>query len=116
LRASSILPTNFLVILLVGSFLAVWPLLSVASNDLSAALADFGKGTAIGLFNAAGAIASAAGAIIGGAVAVRFGYPSVGLFAAVGIAAALTFVFHLWRLEKAATAPAAMDLPLRRSF
>ncbi|HZD49394.1 MAG TPA: hypothetical protein VE178_11680, partial [Silvibacterium sp.] len=100
MRASSILPTNFLVILLVGSFLAVWPLLSVASNDLSAALAEFGKGTAIGLFNAA-AIASAAGAIIGGAVAVRFGYPSVGLFAAVGIAAALTFVFHLWRLEKA---------------
>ena len=113
--SSATLLTSLLVIPLFGSFQGIWPLLSVASNDLSAALADFGKGTAIGLFNAAAAIASAAGAIIGGAVAVRFGYPSVGLFAAVGIAVALTFVFHLRRLEKAATAPAAPDLPVRKT-
>jgi len=52
-------------------------------------LAPFGKGAALGLFNAAAAIASAGGAIAGGAVAERFGYPSASLFAACGTAVAL---------------------------
>jgi MFS transporter, DHA1 family, tetracycline resistance protein len=97
---STVLPALLPVIILFGSFQGIWPLLSVASNDLSAVLVHFSKGTAIGLFNAAAAIASAAGAIIGGVVADRFGYPSVGLFAALGIALALLFVLHLRRLER----------------
>ena len=67
-----------------GFFQGIWPLLSVASNDLAAALAPIGEGTAMGLFNAAAAAASALGAIAGGAVAERFGYESVNLFAAAG--------------------------------
>jgi MFS transporter, DHA1 family, tetracycline resistance protein len=86
-----------LVVILFGSFQGIWPLLSVASNDLSATLAPFGKGAALGLFNAAAAIASAGGAIAGGAVAERFGYPSASLFAACGTAVALAFVFSLSR-------------------
>jgi MFS transporter, DHA1 family, tetracycline resistance protein len=86
-----------LVVVLFGSFQGIWPLLSVASNDLSAALAPFGKGAALGLFNAAAAIASAGGAVAGGAVAERFGYPSASLFAACGTAVALACVFSLSR-------------------
>jgi MFS family permease len=86
-----------LVVILFGSFQGIWPLLSVASNDLSATLAPFGKGAALGLFNAAAAIASAGGAIAGGVVAEKFGYPSASLFAACGTAVALAFVFSLSR-------------------
>jgi predicted MFS family arabinose efflux permease len=51
-------------------FQGIWPLLSVASNDLAAELAPIGEGTAMGLFNAAAAAASALGAITGGAVPI----------------------------------------------
>ena len=78
-----------------GAFQAIWPLLSVASNDMSAALAPFSEGTAMGLFNAAAAIASASGAIIGGAMADRFGYPSASLLAAAIIAIAFVLVLRL---------------------
>jgi DHA1 family tetracycline resistance protein-like MFS transporter len=82
-------------ILLFGLFQGIWPLLSVASNDLSAALAPCGEGVAMGLFSAAAAIASAGGAITGGAIADRLGYPSVSLFAAVGTAISFACMFHL---------------------
>jgi MFS family permease len=95
-----------LVVILFGSFQGIWPLLSVASNDLSATLAPFGKGAALGLFNAAAAIASAGGAIAGGAVAERFGYPSASLFAACGTAVALACVFSLSRRPSSSGAPA----------
>ena len=62
------------VLLLYGLFQGIWPLLGVASNDLAADLAPFGEGTAMGLFNAAAAIASALGAVVGGAVADMFGF------------------------------------------
>jgi MFS family permease len=100
---SNVIPAILPVIILFGSFQGIWPLLSVASNDLSAVLADFSKGTASGLFNAAAAVASAAGAILGGVVADRFGYSSVGLFAALGIAVALMVVLRLRRIERGAT-------------
>jgi MFS transporter, DHA1 family, tetracycline resistance protein len=83
------------VIVLVGLFQGIWPLLSVAANDLSAALAPFGEGMAMGLFSAAAAVASAGGAIAGGAVADHFGYPSTCLFAAAGTAVALACILHL---------------------
>jgi DHA1 family tetracycline resistance protein-like MFS transporter len=91
-----------LVVVLFGSFQGIWPLLSVASNDLSASLAPFGKGAALGLFNAAAAIASAGGAIAGGAVAQRFGYSSASLFAAGGTAMALACVLSLSRRRRPA--------------
>jgi MFS family permease len=73
----------------------IWPLLSVASNDLAAELAPIGKGTRMGLFNAAAAAASALGAITGGAVADRFGYESVNVFAAAGALLSLLWVLPL---------------------
>ena len=79
----------------VGIFQGIWPLLSVASNDLAAELAPIGEGTAMGLFNAAAAIASALGAIAGGAVADRFGYGSVNVFAAAGALLSLLCVLRL---------------------
>ena len=78
-----------------GLFQGIWPLLSVASNDLAAELAPIGEGTAMGLFNAAAAAASAVGAIAGGAVADRFGYESVNLFAAAGALLSLVCVWPL---------------------
>ena len=78
-----------------GAFQGIWPLLSVASNDMSAALAPFSEGTAMGLFNAAAAIASASGAIVGGAMAYKFGYPSASLLAAAIIAIAFVLVLRL---------------------
>jgi MFS family permease len=83
------------VIILFGVYQGIWPLLSVASNDLAAGLAPFGEGAAMGLFNAVAAIASAVGAVVGGKVADMFGYPAVSLFAAVGALLALACVVRL---------------------
>jgi MFS family permease len=85
------------VIILFGLYQVIWPLLSVASNELAAGLAPFGEGAAMGLFNAVAAIASAFGAIIGGKVADVFGYPAVSLFAAAVALAALACVAALRR-------------------
>jgi hypothetical protein len=79
----------------VRPFPGIWPLLSVASNDLAAELAPIGEGAAMGLFNAAAAAASALGAITGGAVADRFGYESVNVFAAAGALLSLLCVLPL---------------------
>ena len=83
------------VIVAFGLFQGIWPLLSVASNDLAAELAPIGEGTAMGLFNAAAAAASALGAIAGGAVADRFGYESVNVFEAAGALLSLLCVLPL---------------------
>jgi predicted MFS family arabinose efflux permease len=77
------------VLLIYGLFQGIWPLLGVAANDLAADLAPFGEGTAMGLFNAAAAIASALGAVVGGVVADLFGFTSVPVLAAIGASIAL---------------------------
>jgi len=94
------------VFILFGLYQGIWPLLSVASNDLAAELAPFGEGAAMGLFNAVAAIASAAGAIAGGVVADRFGYPAVSLFAAIGVGAAFACVVALGRRSNRVAASA----------
>ncbi len=96
------------VVALYGSFQGIWLLLSVALNDMSAALAPFSKGAAMGLFNAAAAIVSAA--IVGAAMADKFGYSSASLLAAAGTAAAFLCVF---RLKVPAEPAAAIDAPTR---
>jgi predicted MFS family arabinose efflux permease len=78
----------------------IWPLLSVASNDLAAGLAPFGEGAAMGLFNAVAAIASALVAIAAGKVADMFGYSAVSLFAALGALLALACVTVLVRTRR----------------
>jgi MFS family permease len=93
------------VIILFGLYQGIWPLLSVASNDLTAGLAPFGEGAAMGLFNATAAIASAVGAVLGGKVADDFGYPAVSLFA--GGVAILALACVLALLRRGASAAAA---------
>jgi MFS family permease len=95
------------VILLFGLYQGIWPLLSVASNDLAAGLAPFGEGAAMGLFNAAAAIASAIGALSGGAIADQFGYGAVSLFAAAVALLALACLVPLSRGQGAAAAAVA---------
>lgn len=94
------------VIILFGLYQGIWPLLSVASNELAAGLAPFGEGAAMGLFNATAAIASAVGAVAGGAVADRFGYGAVSLFAAAVALLAMACVVPLSRGCRAAPAAA----------
>jgi len=101
------------VIVLFGLYQGIWPLLSVASNDLAAGLAPFGEGAAMGLFNAAAAIASAVGAVAGGKVADSFGYPAVSLFAAAVAVLALTCVWGLSRSMQGQGGVAPLDPPLR---
>ncbi len=74
-------------ILLAALFQAVWPLLGVASNDLAASLAPFGRGVAIGVFNAVGALSSGIGALLAGLMAELFGYQHV-----IGLAAGMALV------------------------
>lgn len=100
------------VVVFYGAFQGIWPLLSVASNDMSAALAPFSEGTAMGLFNAAAAVASASGAIIGGAIAERFGYPSSSLLGAAIIAIALVLALRLGMGSRSKTV--APDQPPQR--
>lgn len=65
---------------------------------MSAALASFSEGT--GLFSAAAAIASASGAIVGGAMAEKFGYPSASLLGAVIVAIALVLILRLGKGQR----------------
>jgi predicted MFS family arabinose efflux permease len=95
------------VIILFGLYQGIWPILSVASNDLAAGLAPFGEGAAMGSFNAAAAIASAVGAVAGGKVADMFGFPAVCLFAATVAALALACATALARRGGAAAVAAA---------
>jgi predicted MFS family arabinose efflux permease len=64
-------------------FQGIWPLVSVSSNDLAAGLAPFGEGRAIGLFTAVGAVGSALGSIVGGAIVDVSGYGVMLLFGAL---------------------------------
>jgi MFS family permease len=73
-------------------FQGIWPLLSVASNEMVTSHSPFGEGPSIGLFNAVAAVASGLGAIAGGAIADKFGYTAVPVFAAIALLLALTTV------------------------
>ncbi len=83
------------VIVLLGLYQCIWPVLSVSSNDLAASLAPFGEGAAMGLFSAATAIGSALGAVAGGGLADMAGYPAVIMFAAIGVSLSPAFILKL---------------------
>ena len=54
-----------------------WPLLSVAGTDLGASLTPFSEGAAVGLLNAALALATALGIICSGPLVGRWGYATI---------------------------------------
>jgi len=67
-----------------------FPLISVASTALTAALAPAGRGRALGLNNSATAAASAVGSVASGLLADKFGFAAVPLAAGIVLLAALT--------------------------
>lgn len=75
----------------VGFLLIVlaWPLLSVSGTDLAARLTPFSEGEAVGLLNAALALATAIGTILSGPLIHRWGYETIPLTALAGLAISL---------------------------
>jgi len=66
-----------------------WPLLSVSGTDLGARLTPLSEGAAVGLLNAALALATAVGIVLSGPVVAHWGYGTIPATALVGLAAAL---------------------------
>lgn len=66
-----------------------WPALSVAGTGLAAQLSPFSEGAAMGLFNAALALATVIGAFASGPLIAAFGYQALALSGLVGIGFAI---------------------------
>jgi MFS family permease len=66
-----------------------WPVLSVSGTDLAARLTPFSEGAAVGLLNAALALATAIGTIISGPLVHHWGYGTVPVTALAGLAVSL---------------------------
>lgn len=62
-----------------------WPLLSVAGTDLAASLTPFSEGAAVGLLNAALALATALGIVCSGPLVARWGYVTIPATALAGL-------------------------------
>lgn len=85
-----------------GLIVIAWPILSVSGTDLAARLAPFSEGAAMGLFNAALALATVIGAFASGPLMAAFGYRSIAVMALVGIG--LSIVLG-WKLTPHAFTP-----------
>ena len=81
------LPVPKTVIALLGFALIIlaWPLQSIAGMTLTARLTPFSQGSAMGLFNASGAIATVLGTFLGGPLVAAIGYPILSIMALGGI-------------------------------
>ncbi len=77
---------NFLFIVL------AWSLLSVAGTEMTSELSRSNEGEGLGLYNAATSIAGVLGAVLGGALADRFGYSAIQIFALISIGLGLVIV------------------------
>jgi MFS family permease len=73
-----------------------WPLLSVSGTDLGARLTPFSEGAAVGLLNAALALATALGIVVSGPLVAHWGYETIPATALVGLTAALWLGIHTW--------------------
>lgn len=81
-----------------------WPILSVSATDLAARLAPFSEGAAMGLFNAALALATVIGAFASGPLIASFGYQSIAAMGLLGIVFASAVA---WRLQLPVTSSSA---------
>jgi MFS family permease len=81
-----------------------WPLLSVSGTDLGARLTPFTEGAAVGLLNAALALATAVGIVVSGPLVAHWGYEAIPATALAGLAAALWLGIHTWRQGRDARA------------
>jgi MFS family permease len=66
-----------------------WPLLSVSGTDLGVRLTPFSEGAAVGLLNAALALATAVGIVFSGPLVAHWGYKTIPATALAGLVAAL---------------------------
>jgi MFS family permease len=66
-----------------------WPILSVSGTALAAQLASFSEGAAMGLFNAALALATVIGAFASGPLMTAFGFWSIAVMGLIGIGFAI---------------------------
>ncbi len=66
-----------------------WPGLSVSVTDLGASLTPFSEGAAVGLLNAALALATALGIVVSGPLVARWGYETIPATAIAGLAVSL---------------------------
>jgi predicted MFS family arabinose efflux permease len=73
-----------------------WPLLSVSGTDLGARLTPFSEGAAVGLLNAALALATAVGIVFSGPLVAHWGYKTIPVTAIAGLAAALLLAIGTW--------------------
>ncbi|HEX5464292.1 MAG TPA: MFS transporter [Burkholderiales bacterium] len=85
-----------------GVIVFAWPILSVSGTDLAARLAPFSEGAAMGLFNAALALATMIGAFVSGSLMASFGYRSIAVMGLLGIGLAIVLG---WRLMPHTDAP-----------
>lgn len=70
-----------------------WSALSVSGTALAARLLPGGEGEALGLYNAATAVAGVLGAALGGGLAARWGYAAAPALAVLGVAIGLALTF-----------------------
>ena len=82
-----------------------WPLLSVSGTDLGARLTPFSEGAAVGLLNAALALATAVGIVFSGPLVAHWGYQTIPATALVGLAASLLLAMSTWRQSRDALDP-----------
>ena len=73
-----------------------WPLLCVSWTDLGARLTPFSEGAAVGLLNAALALATAVGIVFSGPLVAHWGYKTIPVTAIAGLAAALFLGINTW--------------------
>jgi MFS family permease len=83
--------TNHTLLGVLGFVLIVvsWPVLSVSGTDLAARLTPFSEGAAVGLLNAALALATAIGTIIIGPLVHQWGYGTIPVMALLGLVISL---------------------------
>ena len=71
-----------------------WPLLSVSGTDLGARLTPFSEGAAVGLLNAALALATAAGIVLSGPLVAHWGYATIPATALAGLLLSLLLAIN----------------------
>lgn len=82
-----------------------WPPLSVSGTDLAARLTPFSEGAAVGLLNAALALATAVGIVFSGPLVAHWGYETIPATALVGLAASLVLGFDRLTQHRSACRP-----------
>jgi predicted MFS family arabinose efflux permease len=82
-----------------AALVLTWPVLGVSAPAIVATRSSFGEGEGLGLYNAASAVGTVFGAMLGGIAAELWGYRSIAAVGAMCVVAALvsTAAYSNWR-------------------